>query len=532
MDQADSQQGPPPILFDQPSHVSQDDSSLLHWSNKRFNQITTEVLGQSDFVSGQEGSHAFIDNAPSTNSLFAPPESSCIGHFSNDLLLQQSLDTGASTDHRHISNDHETFLTFFDDGLRTKMLSTALPPHQSSYVEDSLGYTLPGQSAVAYLQGSYPVNNQHSSLSDRGNALQYLSSSDSNHLRYFPNYTLKQPPDAASYPQFSSPAKNQETFHAFVDVVHQTSGLAPAPPKPSHLEDFLNYPLLTGQSAHAAAYLQCSYPVNKPQTTLTNLDNSVQLSPAYSNYLGNSPNHELLVHSAGVAAYSQGSYPANDPQTTLADLDNTIQPPSASPNYLGNFTNYTLEQSAGVAAISQCSYPANDSQTTLTDLDNTFQLSPSFDLNRLENFPSHTTLAEFDDATAYSQNLYPANNLQVILADLGNTHQTLPPSQSSCREVFENNTLAKNVGQSSIIIPLSLALTEHQDPAQNFEQYPLPWLLQPNIEHQLGSPSARMALVNQSLALNRGRNPCIGCRLRKIKVFSLCKKKTNTLTFL
>jgi hypothetical protein len=129
--------------------------------------------------------------------------------------------------------------------------------------------------------------------------------------------------------------------------------------------------------------------------------------------------------------------------------------------------------------------------------------------------------AELNDATAYSQILYPANNPQATLADLGNVHQISPRSQSSCHEAWENNTLAECVGHSSIIIPLSLALTEHQDPAQNFEQYPLSWLLQPNIKHQLGSPSAGMALVNQSLALNRRQNPCIGCRLRKIKVFSL-----------
>ena len=202
MDQADSQQGSPPILFDQPSHVLQDDSTLLHWSNKRLSQITTEVLGQSDFANGQEGSRTLIDNALQTNGLFTPPQSNCIGHFSNHLLLQQSLNAGASADRQHTSNDQETFLTFFDDGLRTNELSTVSPPHQPSYLEDFLGHTLLEQSAdaAAYSQGSYTVNNQHSSLADRGNALQHPPSPDFNPLGYFPNYTLKQSASATSYP--------------------------------------------------------------------------------------------------------------------------------------------------------------------------------------------------------------------------------------------------------------------------------------------------------------------------------------------
>jgi hypothetical protein len=390
MDQADSQRGSPPILFDQPSHGSQDDSSHLPWSNKISSQINTDILGQYDFVNDQVGSHASIDNALQINGFFTPPQSNCIGHFSNNLQLQQSLNAAASADCRHTSNDQETFLTFLNDGLRINELTTLSPPRQPSYLEDSLGHTLSEQSAnaAAFSQGSYPVYNQHSSITDHGNA-----------------------------------------FLGFVDVV--------------------------------------------------------QL------------------------------------QTTLTDLDNTVQPSSTYPNYLGNFPSHTLEQSASVAANSQCSYPASDPQTTLTGFDNTFQPSPSFDSTRPGNLPSHTLFAELNDATAYSQILYPANNPQATLADLGNVHQTSPRSQSSCHEAWENNTLAECVGHSSIIIPLSLALTEHQDPAQNFEQYPLSWLLQPNIEHQLGSPSAGMALVNQSLALNRRQNPCIGCRLRKIKVFSL-----------
>ena len=336
--------------------VSQDDSSLLHRSNKRFSQITTEVLGQSDFANGQEGSRALIDNTLQTNGLFTPPQSNYTGHFSNHLLLQQSLNAGASADRRHTSNDQETFLTFSNDDLQINELSTISPRHQPSYLEDFLGHTLSEQSAdaAACSQGSYPVNNQHSSLADRGNALQHPPSSDLNHLGYFPNYTLKQSASATSYPQCSSPANNQETFLAFVEVVPRTSGFAPAPPQPNHPEDFLNY-TLSEQYADAAAYSQCSYPIN-------------------------------------------------DPQTTLTDLKTT-------------------------------------------------------------------------------------------------------------------DTLAESVGRSSIIIPLSLALTEHQHLAQNFEQYPFPWL--PNIEHQPGSPSASMALVNQSLALNRRQNPYLGCRLQKIKVFSL-----------
>ncbi|KAE8441380.1 hypothetical protein EG329_005007 [Mollisiaceae sp. DMI_Dod_QoI] len=439
MDQADSQRGSPPILFDQPSHGSQDDSSHLPWSNKISSQINTDILGQSDFVNDEVGSYASIDNALQTNGLFTPPQSNCIAHFSNNLQLQQSLNE----------------------------LTTLSPLRQPSYLEDSLRHTLsePSANAAAFSQGSYTVNNQHSSTADHGNA-----------------------------------------FLGFVDVVQQTSGLAPARPRPSHLEDFLNY-TLSGQSAHTAAS-QCSYPASDPQTTLTALDNTVQLSPAYSNHLGNFPNHKLLEQSVGVAVYSPCSYPASDPQTTLTGFDSTVRPLSA----------YSiLEQSASIAANSQCSYPANDLQTTLTDPDNTFQPPPSFDLTRPGNLPSHTLFAEFNDATAYSQVLYPANNPQATLADLGNVHQISSRSHSSCHEAWENNILVEYVGQSSIIIPLSLALTEHQDLAQNFKQYPHPWLLQPNIEHQLGSPSAGLALVNQSLAPNRRQNPCIGCRLRKIK---------------
>ncbi|KAG9228354.1 hypothetical protein BJ875DRAFT_547803 [Amylocarpus encephaloides] len=293
MDQADSQRGSPPILFDQPSHGSQDDSSHLPQSNKISSQINTDILGHT--------------------------------------LSEQSAN------------------------------------------------------AVAFSQGSYPVNNQHSSITDHGNA-----------------------------------------FLGFFDVVQQTSGLAPARPRPSHLEDFLNY-TLSEQSAHTTAYSQCSYPASDPQTTLTDLDNTVQPSSTYPNYLGNFPNY-ILEQSASVAANSQCSYPASDPQTTLTGFDNTVQPSSAYSNYLGNFPNHTLKQSTSVAANSQCSYPASDPQTTLTGFDNTFQPSPSFDSTRRGNLPSHTLFAELNDATAYSQILYPANNPQATLADLGNVHQTSPRS--------------------------------------------------------------------------------------------------------
>ncbi|XMA20774.1 hypothetical protein WAI453_013565 [Rhynchosporium graminicola] len=161
MDQADYQRGSLPIQFDQPSQGLQDDSSHLPWSNKISSQIITDIIGQSDFVNDQVGSHASVDNALRTNGRFTPPQSNCIGHFSTNLQLQQSPNTAASADCRHTSNDQETFLTFLHDGLGINKLTTLLPPRQPSYLEDPLGHTLSEQSAnaAAFSQGSYPVNN-------------------------------------------------------------------------------------------------------------------------------------------------------------------------------------------------------------------------------------------------------------------------------------------------------------------------------------------------------------------------------------
>ena len=170
-----------------------------------------KVLGQSDFVNGQEG---LIENALQSNGLFTPPLPNCIGHFSNHLMLQQSLNAGASADHRHTSNDQEPFLTFLDDGLRTNELSTVSPPHQPSYLEDFLDHTLSEQSAeaAAYSQGSYPIHNQHPSLADHSNVLQLPPSSHLNHIGYFPSYILKQCAGATFYPQCSSSVNSQETL--------------------------------------------------------------------------------------------------------------------------------------------------------------------------------------------------------------------------------------------------------------------------------------------------------------------------------
>ncbi|KAH8674373.1 hypothetical protein BGZ60DRAFT_269953 [Tricladium varicosporioides] len=252
------------------------------------------------------------------------------------------------------------------------------------------------------------------------------------------------------------------------------------------------------------------------------------LPPFQQNCIGNLSNHPLLQQPLHAVASAGYQHTPNDQATFLAFFDDiqtnefsTIPLPHQS-SYSEDFLNHTLSgRSADAAAYPQYSYPANNQHSPLADHDNILRLPPSSHLNYPGYFLNHTLL---EQGGIDSQCLYSVNDPQNTPIDLGNAYQPSPPSQSSWCRFLENDPLIQNFGQSSIIIPLSLAFTEYQDPAQNFQQYPLPRPLQPNTKHPSRSPSAGMAFVKPSLALNRRQIPCIGCRLRKIK----CQKTSRT----